>query len=153
MPTGGSSRDRSGSRSIGGRGRPSGTGTARTHAGRASWQSSCRRDPRDQRPVRAGPSARAAPAPFIEHPAMRTHEPAVPSPTDAVGPSTIDGPPPQVSTPATVDPGADGSGLVPATLLVSSRRGFLRGALVVAGGAVAATVAACAPAAGSAWSY
>jgi FtsP/CotA-like multicopper oxidase with cupredoxin domain len=42
---------------------------------------------------------------------------------------------------------------VPATLLVSSRRGFLRGALVVAGGAVAATVAACAPAAGSAWSY
>jgi manganese oxidase len=43
--------------------------------------------------------------------------------------------------------------LVPSSLLVASRRGFLRGALVAAGGAVAATVAACAPAAGTAWSY
>jgi FtsP/CotA-like multicopper oxidase with cupredoxin domain len=42
---------------------------------------------------------------------------------------------------------------VPASLLVSSRRGFLRGVLVAAGGAVAATVSGCAPAAGSAWSY
>ena len=38
--------------------------------------------------------------------------------------------------------------------MVQSRRGFLRGALVVAGGtAAAAALAACAPAAGSAWSY
>ena len=44
--------------------------------------------------------------------------------------------------------------LVPASLLVSSRRGFLRGALAVAGGtAAAAALAACAPATGSAWSY
>jgi manganese oxidase len=43
--------------------------------------------------------------------------------------------------------------LVPARLMVASRRGFLRGALAVAGGAVAATVASCAPATGSAWSY
>lgn len=44
--------------------------------------------------------------------------------------------------------------LVPASLTVSSRRGFLRGALAVAGGsAAAAALAACAPATGSAWSY
>lgn len=44
--------------------------------------------------------------------------------------------------------------LVPASLLVSSRRGFLRGALAVAGGtAAAAALAACTPATGSAWSY
>lgn len=54
--------------------------------------------------------------------------------------------------------GADGAdprhgGLVPASLLVASRRGFLRGALAAAGGAVAATVASCAPATGTAWSY
>jgi manganese oxidase len=40
--------------------------------------------------------------------------------------------------------------LVPSSILVASRRGFLRGALLAAGGAVAA---ACAPAAGTAWSY
>ncbi|MFV2064438.1 MAG: multicopper oxidase domain-containing protein, partial [Chloroflexota bacterium] len=39
--------------------------------------------------------------------------------------------------------------LAPSSLLVSSRRGFLRGALVAAGGAVAATVATT----GGAWSY
>ncbi len=50
-------------------------------------------------------------------------------------------------------PDGDGDRLVPASLLVSSRRGFLRGALAVAGGAAAATLAACAPATGSAWSY
>ena len=44
--------------------------------------------------------------------------------------------------------------LVPATLTVASRRGFLRGALAVAGGtAAAAALAACAPATGNAWSY
>jgi hypothetical protein len=44
--------------------------------------------------------------------------------------------------------------LVPASLMVASRRGFLRGALAVAGGtAAAAALAACAPATGSAWSY
>ena len=42
----------------------------------------------------------------------------------------------------------------PPSLMVQSRRGFLRGALAVAGGtAAAAALAACAPAAGSAWSY
>ena len=49
---------------------------------------------------------------------------------------------------------ADSGILVPASLLVQSRRGFLRGALAVAGGtAAAAALAACSPAAGSAWSY
>lgn len=44
--------------------------------------------------------------------------------------------------------------MVPASLAVASRRGFLRGALTVAGGtAAAAALAACAPATGSAWSY
>ena len=53
-----------------------------------------------------------------------------------------------------VSPPADPDALVPASLLVSSRRGFLRGALAVAGGtAAAAALAACAPATGSAWSY
>jgi FtsP/CotA-like multicopper oxidase with cupredoxin domain len=42
---------------------------------------------------------------------------------------------------------------VPSTLLVQSRRGFLRGAVVMAGGAIAATVAGCAPRTGTAWSY
>jgi FtsP/CotA-like multicopper oxidase with cupredoxin domain len=52
------------------------------------------------------------------------------------------------------DPTTGPERLVPATLLVSSRRGFLRGALSVAGGAAAAAaLAACAPATGSAWSY
>jgi FtsP/CotA-like multicopper oxidase with cupredoxin domain len=52
------------------------------------------------------------------------------------------------------DPTAGPEGLVPSSILVSSRRGFLRGALVAAGGtAAAAALAACAPAAGSAWSY
>jgi len=52
------------------------------------------------------------------------------------------------------DKAADPEILVPASLTVSSRRGFLRGALAVAGGtAAAAALAACAPAAGSAWSY
>ena len=51
-------------------------------------------------------------------------------------------------------PSADSGILVPAALLVQSRRGFLRGALAVAGGtAAAAALAACSPAAGSAWSY
>jgi FtsP/CotA-like multicopper oxidase with cupredoxin domain len=48
----------------------------------------------------------------------------------------------------------DADVLVPASLMVASRRGFLRGALAVAGGtAAAAALAACAPATGSAWSY
>jgi FtsP/CotA-like multicopper oxidase with cupredoxin domain len=51
-------------------------------------------------------------------------------------------------------PSSDAGVLVPTSLKVASRRGFLRGALAVAGGtAAAATLAACAPAAGSAWSY
>jgi len=51
---------------------------------------------------------------------------------------------------AVVDPDR----MVPVSLSVQSRRGFLRGALAVAGGtAAAAALAACAPAAGSAWSY
>jgi len=52
------------------------------------------------------------------------------------------------------DKAADTEILVPTSLSVSSRRGFLRGALAVAGGtAAAAALAACAPATGSAWSY
>jgi FtsP/CotA-like multicopper oxidase with cupredoxin domain len=44
--------------------------------------------------------------------------------------------------------------MVPVALGTTSRRGFLRGALAVAGGtAAAAAIAACAPASGSAWSY
>jgi len=44
--------------------------------------------------------------------------------------------------------------MVPVALAGTSRRGFLRGALAVAGGtAAAAAIAACAPASGSAWSY
>jgi FtsP/CotA-like multicopper oxidase with cupredoxin domain len=44
--------------------------------------------------------------------------------------------------------------MVPTSLTVASRRGFLRGALAVAGGtAAAAALAACAPATGAAWSY
>lgn len=44
--------------------------------------------------------------------------------------------------------------MVPVALGATTRRGFLRGALAVAGGtAAAAALAACAPAAGGAWSY
>lgn len=50
--------------------------------------------------------------------------------------------------------GADPDRMVPVVLGASTRRGFLRGALAVAGGtAAAAALAACAPAAGGAWSY
>ncbi|MGD8682866.1 MAG: multicopper oxidase domain-containing protein [Chloroflexota bacterium] len=50
----------------------------------------------------------------------------------------------------TVDPDR----MVPVALGTTSRRGFLRGALAVAGGTAAAgLIAACAPASGSAWSY
>jgi FtsP/CotA-like multicopper oxidase with cupredoxin domain len=57
--------------------------------------------------------------------------------------------------PAPVEtPAADLDRLVPAAIAVQSRRGFLRGALAVAGGtAAAAALAACSPSAGSAWSY
>ena len=49
---------------------------------------------------------------------------------------------------------ADPDRMVPVSLTATSRRGFLRGALAVAGGtAAAAAIAACAPASGSAWSY
>jgi manganese oxidase len=49
---------------------------------------------------------------------------------------------------------ADPDRMVPVALTATSRRGFLRGALAVAGGtAAAAAIAACAPASGSAWSY
>lgn len=49
---------------------------------------------------------------------------------------------------------ADLDRMVPATLGATTRRGFLRGAIAVAGGtAAAAALAACAPATGSAWSY
>jgi FtsP/CotA-like multicopper oxidase with cupredoxin domain len=49
---------------------------------------------------------------------------------------------------------ADPDRMVPVALGATTRRGFLRGALAVAGGtAAAAAIAACAPAAGSAWSY
>ncbi len=49
---------------------------------------------------------------------------------------------------------ADPDRMVPVSLGVTTRRGFLRGALAVAGGtAAAAALAACAPASGSAWSY
>ncbi len=62
----------------------------------------------------------------------------------------VAGDPAAPGTAPTADPGI----LVPASLMVQSRRGFLRGALAVAGGtAAAAALAACAPAAGSAWSY
>jgi FtsP/CotA-like multicopper oxidase with cupredoxin domain len=50
--------------------------------------------------------------------------------------------------------GGDPNRMVPVALGATSRRGFLRGALAVAGGtAAAAALAACAPATGSAWSY
>jgi FtsP/CotA-like multicopper oxidase with cupredoxin domain len=63
-----------------------------------------------------------------------------------------DAPTPAATTSAHA--GADAGILVPASLTVQSRRGFLRGALAVAGGtAAAAALAACTPAAGSAWSY
>ena len=53
-----------------------------------------------------------------------------------------------------VEEAVDLDRMVPVALGASTRRGFLRGALVVAGGtAAAAAIAACAPAAGSAWSY
>jgi FtsP/CotA-like multicopper oxidase with cupredoxin domain len=56
-------------------------------------------------------------------------------------------------SPASVSTG-EGGILVPTALTVQSRRGFLRGALAVAGGGAAvAALAACSPAAGSAWSY
>jgi FtsP/CotA-like multicopper oxidase with cupredoxin domain len=55
-------------------------------------------------------------------------------------------------TPPRTDEGTDT--LVPVALRVASRRGFLRGALAVAGGsAAAAALAACTPATGSAWTY
>ncbi len=61
-------------------------------------------------------------------------------------PAPVEGGPPSGPSEAGV--------LVPALPMVQSRRGFLRGALAVAGGtAAAAALAACAPAAGSAWSY
>jgi manganese oxidase len=78
---------------------------------------------------------------------------AVPPSFDESLPGT---PPEGDAVPANDAGNGDGSGdvLVPASLMVQSRRGFLRGALVMAGGtAAAAALAACAPAAGSAWSY
>ncbi len=75
---------------------------------------------------------------------------AMPEPSSAAAVSD------PVAPAGTTQPGASGSGdvLVPSALLVSSRRGFLRGALAVAGStAAAAALAACSPAAGSAWSY
>lgn len=50
-------------------------------------------------------------------------------------------------------PAAESDPMVPTAILVSSRRGFLRGVLLATGGAVAASVAALPTAAGSAWSY
>jgi manganese oxidase len=56
--------------------------------------------------------------------------------------------------PTAVEEGIDPERMVPVALGTTTRRGFLRGALAVAGGtAAAAAIAACAPAAGSAWSY
>ena len=55
---------------------------------------------------------------------------------------------------ASPDEADDPNRMVPVALGATSRRGFLRGALAVAGGtAAAAALAACAPATGSAWSY
>lgn len=58
-----------------------------------------------------------------------------------------------IASAAAEEVAADPDRMVPVQL-ATSRRGFLRGALAVAGGtAAAAAIAACAPASGSAWSY
>jgi manganese oxidase len=59
-----------------------------------------------------------------------------------------------MAPPTAAEEGIDPDQMVPVALGTTTRRGFLRGALAVAGGtAAAAAIAACAPAAGSAWSY
>jgi FtsP/CotA-like multicopper oxidase with cupredoxin domain len=59
-----------------------------------------------------------------------------------------------IASAASAEESTDLDRMVPVSLGTTSRRGFLRGALAVAGGtAAAAAIAACAPAAGSAWSY
>ncbi len=73
--------------------------------------------------------------------------------SDEVNPTedAIDG---AIASVAAEEAAADPDRMVPVSLGVTSRRGFLRGALAVAGGtAAAAALAACAPASGSAWSY
>lgn len=76
-----------------------------------------------------------------------------PQTSDQANPSAAASPDAAVPM-AGLGPPAGPDMLVPASLLVSSRRGFLRGAVAVAGGtAAAAALAACAPATGSAWSY
>ncbi len=59
-----------------------------------------------------------------------------------------------IASAAAEEAAADPDRMVPVALGATTRRGFLRGALVVAGGTAAAgLIAACAPASGSAWSY
>jgi FtsP/CotA-like multicopper oxidase with cupredoxin domain len=68
--------------------------------------------------------------------------------------STDDAIDPAIDSTAAEAAWTDPDRMVPVALSATSRRGFLRGALAVAGGtAAAAAIAACAPASGSAWSY
>jgi FtsP/CotA-like multicopper oxidase with cupredoxin domain len=89
---------------------------------------------------------------------MRVTTPT-PDQADASSPTALAGParrsaPSDGPTDPEPSAAAEPAALVPASLGVSSRRGFLRGALAVAGGtAAAAALAACTPATGSAWSY
>ena len=81
------------------------------------------------------------------------HAKATPPPSDQA-PQTDDAIAEAIASVAAPEDASDPGRMVPVALGATTRRGFLRGALVVAGGtAAAAAIAACAPAAGSAWSY
>ena len=80
------------------------------------------------------------------------HAKAQPPLSDGVNP-TEDAIDDAIASAAAEEAAADPNQMVPVSIS-TSRRGFLRGALAVAGGtAAAAALAACAPASGSAWSY
>jgi FtsP/CotA-like multicopper oxidase with cupredoxin domain len=81
------------------------------------------------------------------------HSKAQPPLSNGVNP-TADAIDDAIASAAAEEAAADPDRMVPVSLSATSRRGFLRGALAVAGGtAAAAAIAACAPASGSAWSY
>lgn len=81
------------------------------------------------------------------------HAKMVPPASDQANP-TDDAIDEAIASAADVAEAADPDRMVPVALGATSRRGFLRGALAVAGGTAAVgLIAACAPASGSAWSY
>jgi hypothetical protein len=81
------------------------------------------------------------------------HAKAQPHLSDGVNP-TEDAIDEAIASAAAEEAAADPDRMVPVALGTTTRRGFLRGALAVAGGTAAAgLIAACAPASGSAWSY